>query len=633
MKQPSDILLQYWGFSSFRPMQEDIIQSVLDGKDTLALLPTGGGKSICFQVPALCNDGICIVVSPLIALMKDQVYNLKERGIKAAAIFSGMHKRLIDEILDNCIYGDYKFLYVSPERLQTELFQARMKQMNVNLIAVDESHCISQWGYDFRPPYLQIKDVREFFPNIPILALTATATPDVVDDIQEKLTFKEKNVLQKSFLRSNLSYSVLYEDAKLTKLTDILHKVKGTAVVYARNRRKTKEIADYILKCGISADFYHAGLSNDERSRKQDNWINERTRVIVSTNAFGMGIDKANVRVVVHMDMPESLEAYFQEAGRAGRDGQKAYAVLLFNMGDKLKARDQLKATMPSILEIKAVYNALGNFFQLAEGSGQFQNYPFDISEFCRRYNFAPIKTHHALKFLEQNEYIQVSEGVRLPSRVKVKTTKEIIYKFQVENAAYEPLIKLLLRSFGGIFDGFAAVKESFLANKLKTTKTKIEKALGKLDELGILIYEKQNNKPFIQYLYPRVAPINLQLDEPMIEQRKQTFEKKLQSILHYASTKDNCRSNMLLNYFGEKRDDRCGVCDFCVGRNKLELSDTELENISQQIKNELTDKAHSLEYLVDAIPYNNKGRLLQVFHWMLDHEYLRKDGDKYRMT
>lgn len=628
MKSAKQTLKEYWGFDDFRPLQEDIVMSVINGHDTLALLPTGGGKSICFQVPALMREGICIVISPLIALMKDQVENLNKNKIKAVAIYSGMSKRMIDITLDNCVYGNIKFLYVSPERLTTELFQVRMQKMNVNLIAIDEAHCISQWGYDFRPPYLKIADIRPFFPKIPILALTATATPQVVNDIQEKLAFKKENVLQKSFLRSNLSYSVLYEDAKMTKLVDILQKVKGTAVVYVRNRRRTKEIAEYLVKNKISASYYHAGLNNEQRSKRQEDWINDKTRVIVATNAFGMGIDKPEVRVVVHMDMPESPEAYFQEAGRAGRDGKKAYAVLLFNYSDKLKAIRELEDSMPNIKEIRNVYNALGNYFQLAIGSGLHQNYTFDIVEFCSRFNFNARKTFNALKFLEMSEILHVSEGVYSASKLRIIANKSDLYKFQVEHKQFDVIIKFLLRTYGGVLDDFVKIDEKLMAKKFEVTIEKVKQALNHLDKIGILEYEPSNNMPFIQYLKPRVAGIDVDLNIELIKDRISIYKTKLEAMLHYASNKNHCRSNVLLAYFGEDRNDRCGICDFCVGRNKIEINDVELEKMTNQIKHLIDREPHTVEFIVGEINYGNKEKVLQVMHWLIDHEMIMKNKD-----
>lgn len=625
MFSPKEILKKYWGFSSFRPLQEDIINSTLNGKDTLALLPTGGGKSICFQVPAMCQEGICIVVSPLIALMKDQVYHLKQKGIKATAIYSGMSKREIDIALDNCIYGGFKFLYVSPERLKTSIFVERVKQMKVNLWAVDEAHCISQWGYDFRPPYLQIAEIREFHPKIPVLALTATATPKVVDDIQEKLAFKEKNVFQKSFLRTNLSYSVLYQDAKLTKLVDILQKVKGTSVVYVRNRRKTKEIADYLQQCKISATHYHAGLKSEERSTKQDAWINNKVRVMVSTNAFGMGIDKPDVRTVVHMDLPDSPEAYFQEAGRAGRDEKKAYAVLLFNNADKLNAIEKLEETMPTIPEIKNVYKALGNFFQIAEGAGLEQNFDFNISAFCKRYSFNVLKTYQALKFLEQETYLYLSEGIYQPSKIMMLYNKQELYSFMLDNLELEPVVKYLLRAYGGIFDGYVKIKEKQIAQKLETDTASIIKVLQVLDRVGVLAYEKYSEEPYIQYLQPRVDTKNLYLNTKQINERIAVFKEKLNAMIHYATETTTCRSNILLAYFGEKNENTCGVCDVCLGRNEKDVDDKEYKEISSLIKTHIKNETLSLKQINDAVPYSNKEKLNRVVQILLDYNFLQK--------
>jgi len=631
MQSPHDILKKYWGYSSFRPLQEEIINEVLEGKDTLALLPTGGGKSICFQVPAMCKEGICIVVSPLIALMKDQVYHLQQKGISAVAIFSGMSKRLIDLTLDNCVYGNIKFLYVSPERLKTPIFIERLKKMKVNLWAIDEAHCISQWGYDFRPPYLEIAKIRDYHPEVPVLALTATATPDVAIDIQEKLAFKQNNLLQKSFLRKNLSYSVLYEDAKYAKLVDILQKVNGSSVVYVRNRRKTKEIADYLNQCKISATFYHAGLSNEERNIKQEKWIQNKIRVMVSTNAFGMGIDKPDVRTVIHMDMPESPEAYFQEAGRAGRDEKKAYAVLLFNLADKMNATEQLENTMPSLIEIANVYNALGNFFQLAIGSGTEKNHGFDLAKFCKRYNFNVLKTHNALKFLEQEELLFVSEGVFHKSKLMFIVSHQVLYKFMLENDILAPLVKFLLRSYSGIFDGLVNIDENLIAKKLKSTKIEIIKALEFLHKINIIHYEKFNDNAFIKYLEPRLPKNNLNLNKQQIEFRIQVFKKKLQAMINYATNKNTCRSNSLLAYFGEIRTDRCGVCDFCVGRNKLDVSDEEYKEWITQLKEQMANNAHSIDSLLQLIQHVNKDKLIHFFKWLIDYEILLKqENEKY---
>ncbi|MDA8901673.1 ATP-dependent DNA helicase, partial [bacterium] len=482
-----DILKQYWGYDLFRDSQEDIINSVLDGNNTLALLPTGGGKSICYQVPGMLNEGICIVVSPLIALMKDQVENLNKRGIKALAIFSGMNKREIDIALDNCVYGDYKFLYVSPERLQTKIFQVRVAKMKVNLIAVDESHCISQWGHDFRPAYQKIKDLRDIIDkSIPFLAVTATANKRVIDDVSEQLSIEKEHIIKQSFARDNLGYLVLQEENKRERLIKILKKANSSSIVYTNTRKSTMEIAHYLSHNGISADYYHGGLGQQDRDEKQKNWIDEKVKTIVATNAFGMGIDKPNMRVVVHMELPASPEAYFQEAGRAGRDGKKSFAALLYKPSDKLSLERFHELEFPELDIIKKVYNALGNYFRLAIGGGQFSNYEFNITEFCNQFNFRVIVAHHCLSILALADYIFLSEAIYRPSRVKSLVSNSELYTFQVRNAPYEGLIQFLLRKNEGIFDSYCKISPYLIGNALKKTEKEVETMLTHLTSLDI---------------------------------------------------------------------------------------------------------------------------------------------------
>lgn len=622
------ILLKHWGFNSFRPLQEDIINSVLEGNDTLALLPTGGGKSICFQVPALAKEGICIVVSPLIALMKDQVENLKKRGIKAEAVFSGMTKREIDIILDNCVYGNIKFLYVSPERIETELFKARYEKMNVNLIAIDESHCISQWGYDFRPSYLNIAHLRENKPNIPVLALTATATPEVVVDIQKQLQFKKENVLQKSFERKNLAYAVLEEENKNARLLKILKNVPGTSVVYVRSRKHTKDIASFLLKNGISADFYHAGLSNEERNLKQNNWINDKTRVIVSTNAFGMGIDKPNVRSVVHIDLPDSLEAYFQEAGRAGRDEKKAYAVLLVEEADRLDLTQRIINSFPEIETIKKVYQALANYYQLPIGSGFNESYDFNIVEFSNQYNFKVFTVFNCLKFLEKEGYIYLSEATFNPSRVKFELNKSELYEFQVKHPHHDLLIKTILRSYGGIFENYIKIDETELAQRLKTSKPKIEEGLHYLNSLDVISYLPQTTQPQLTYLTERLEDKNVVISAQHYHDRKEIAVKKMESVIYYATSKHKCRSEILLNYFGEKDTYRCGVCDVCLERNKLELSDVEFSSVSDQIKKVLKESPLPMTELVNHVKDVRDDKIIKVIQWLMENGKIKPNQE-----
>ncbi|MEI7594540.1 MAG: ATP-dependent DNA helicase RecQ [Bacteroidota bacterium] len=614
------ILIRYWGFDKFRPLQEDIILSVLSGKDTLALLPTGGGKSICFQVPALAREGICIVVSPLIALMKDQVEGLNKKGIKAIAIYSGMHIREIDIALENCIYGDTKFLYLSPERLKSELILERIKSMNVNLIAVDEAHCISQWGYDFRPPYLKIAEVRTLLPNVPVMALTATATADVVKDIQAKLLFKQENVFQKSFSRTNLTYTVLFEEDKLTRILLVAQKISGSGIIYVRNRKKTKEIALFLFKNNISADFYHAGLDIQTRDTKQDNWIKGVTRIIVCTNAFGMGIDKPDVRFVMHVDIPDSLEAYFQEAGRAGRDEKKSFALLLYNNSDIIDLKRNFEDSFPPIVFIRNVYQALGNYFKITIGAGEMQTFSFDINDFINVYNFKPIVAYKALQFLEKEGYILTSDNFNDSSKVYIPITKESLYKFQVSNSAYDPFIKTLLRAYSGIFTEFTKINERELAKKLNTTEEAIVKTLNILHKFEIIIYESVTNLPKITYLTARTNIENVVFSQENYEFLKHVAQKKLDSVITYVTSTNKCRNEMLLGYFGETNISRCGTCDYCRQRNKANLSKLDFDNLVSQIKPILLVKELTIEEIVKHVNGYHEDKIINVLIWLIDN-------------
>ena len=624
-----EILKQYWNHDAFRPMQQEIIQSVLLGHDTLALLPTGGGKSVCFQVPALAKEGICIVVSPLIALMKDQVENLKAKGIEAVQVVSGMSKREIDLALDNCIYGAVKFLYLSPERLLSELVQERIKYMNVNLIAVDEAHCISQWGYDFRPPYLHIADLRELHPDVPVLALTATATAEVQVDVQQKLRFKSPNVFRKSFERKNLSYAVLNEENKSRKLLDIANGVKGCGIVYVRSRKETVEIAKFYNDNGIRADYYHGGLPTGERGSRQDNWVNNRTRIIVATNAFGMGIDKPDVRFVIHKDLPESLEAYYQEAGRAGRDEHKAYAVLLYSPADKYKEEKKFELNFPPIEEIKKVYHALGSYYQLAYGTGAGVSFDLDISDFCSRYSLDPVKTLSSLKFLEQDEYLAFNESVFLPSRFRFEVLNEQLYNFQIQNSGWDPFIKTLLRSYGGAFENYVRLREFDLARRTNMSTQQVIEGLKQLQEYGILNYLPQTDHPQVTYLRPRLKANELHINKRLIEERKANYRQKIEAVFAY-STHKKCRSQMLLAYFDETNVPKCGICDVCLAekrrRNAAEIGDT----ITNEIVELLSVSSMDIGDLVTSLKSGMEKERMETIRLLLDAGKLKTDGVMY---
>ncbi len=627
-KTALDILKEFWGYSTFRPLQEEIIQSVINGKDTLALLPTGGGKSLCFQVPALLMDGICIVVSPLIALMRDQVYNLQKKNIPAQAIYSGMHYKDIDRIFDNCIYGHTKLLYLSPERLTTDIARERISKMNVNLIAVDEAHCISQWGYDFRPPYLKISEIRELLPNKPVLALTATATPDVVTDIQEKLEFSNGKVFQKSFFRNNLSYVVLEEDNKRDKMVDILKKVRGSGLVYVRNRKLTKDIALYLRSKKISADYYHAGLNSEIRSQKQESWINNHCSVMVCTNAFGMGIDKPDVRSVIHLDLPDSLEAYFQEAGRAGRDGQRSYAVLLFQIQDKLTLEKNFENAFPELEEVRNVYRALGSYLQLAVGGGIGNSYDFDLSEFCTNFKFKPVKAYNCLKILAQGGLIVLTDAIYISSSLKIIVSKDELYDYQLKNPKLDLIIKTILRLTQGAFQHFVKVKERQFANFLKISVGELVNAFHFLHKENIIDYHPQKDKPQLIFLEERLAAENLLLDQKMYNFRKERQQFRIDKAVAYAQS-PVCRSQQLLLYFGEKDSSPCGICDVCLGRTKVDLNPDDYHRYKQKIELVLKREQLSEAELVDSFSPKRQNQVIRALSFLIDEGIIEKENGK----
>jgi ATP-dependent DNA helicase RecQ len=621
-----DILKQFWGYATFRPLQEEIVRSVLNGQDTLALLPTGGGKSVCFQVPALALPGVCIVVSPLIALMKDQVEQLRKRGIQAAALYSGLNKREIDITLDNCVNGHLKFLYLSPERVKTDIVKERIKRMNVSLLAIDEAHCISQWGYDFRPPYLELAALRELIPNTPVIALTATATDTVKIDIQEKLAFRKgSQVFQKSFARANLSYSAFSEEDKERKLLEILKKVPGTAVVYVRSRKRTREIADILQRQRISATFYHAGLDNETRAARQESWIKGQARVVVATNAFGMGIDKADVRTVVHMDLPESPEAYYQEAGRAGRDEKKAYGVLLYNPLDLTNLEERVETAYPPVEMLRKVYQSLANYLKIAVGSSQFASFDFDIEDFQRKYNLPAINTYHALKRLEGEGFIQLNEGYYSPSRLMFAVNNKQLYEFQVANSLLDPLVKTLLRVYGGeLFISFMQISERNLAKHLHCSELDLVRHLDLLHQKNIVFYEKQKDKPQITFLTERYDAPRLPINVQHLETRKQTDLTRVRAMIGYASNELRCRTAILLEYFGEIAEEDCGVCDNCLQKKKTLTGTPDLLQHQEQILAVIRKQALPPEDVVSALPSAKKEDVLEIIRTLIQEGALK---------
>jgi ATP-dependent DNA helicase RecQ len=618
LKAISEILKSYWGYDSFRPFQESIIQSVVEKKDTLAILPTGGGKSICFQVPALAMDGLCLVVSPLIALMRDQVENLKKKNIPALLIYSGMSYRDVKRTLENAAYGNFKFLYLSPERLRTDLFLEYLPAMTINLIAVDEAHCISQWGYDFRPPYLQIADLREHLHGIPVLALTASATKLVQDDICEKLLFKNDHVrFQQSFARPNLSYSVFNVSAKQNKLLEILKNVKGSGIVYCKSRKRTKEITSLLLANNISADFYHAGLNTEERNRKQEDWVNDITRIIMCTNAFGMGIDKSNVRVVVHYDIPDALENYYQEAGRAGRDGKRAYAVLLYNDAELKDLAKQADIRYPELAEVKKVYQALMNYLQLPAGSGEGLFFDFDINDFVKKFGLNIYNTNYSLKILEQEGVFSYNDQFFLPSTVEFTTTRPGLEEFEKSFPLDSYLVKGLLRSYEGIFDNPTSISEYQLAKFLKSNIDDVRSGLKKLHHAGILEYSPQKDKPQLQFLQNRVQTEDLMINTAMLQKRKSNFEKRATAMIDYVKCQSRCRSKMIGNYFNDLKIIPCGICDNCINEKQLKITRTEFENIIDIIDKVLLKNALSMDQLLKSFAPARKNKVWKVVNYL----------------
>ena len=624
-----DILLRYWGYPSFRPMQEDIVDSVIDGNDTLALLPTGGGKSICFQVPAMTMEGTCIVITPLISLMKDQVMHLKKIGIAAAAIFSGMHHNEIEIAYNQAAFGMLKFLYVSPERLMTDAFIEALKKMKVCLLAVDESHCISQWGYDFRPPYLKIAEIRKYIPNTPVMALTATATPQVVDDIQYRLGFKKNNVFQTSYERKNVTYNVIHEADKYGLMYRLLNKMdKGSGIVYVRSRKRTKIIADWLQSAGISASFYHAGLDAKTRDYRQQLWMDGKIKVIVATNAFGMGIDKPDVRLVIHLDLPDSLEAYFQEAGRAGRDLQPSEAFLLVADTDVNKLRDNLKSSYPELEKIKMIYNTIGNYLQIPIGAGENQTYSFNINEFTQYYNFSLLEAYNAIKLIEREGYFVTSEALNTPSKIHIKAGREDLYRFQIEYKEYDTLIKYLLRNLPGVLSDFVNIREEHISQKTGMPIDVINKQLCNLERLNFLNYIPRSDKPQIQFLTSRIDTKYFSLSDDVYKNRRDDAGKRVQAVIDFVNNDDICRSVQLLRYFGENIKKTCNKCDVCSSRNQSELTEQEYQDISKTIIKELRESESNVYEILNTTKDYREEKVLTTIKWMLDNNIIKQDEE-----
>ena len=628
MNKYQEILKQYWGYDSFRDLQEEIITSIGEGKDTLGLMPTGGGKSITFQVPALAQSGLCIVITPLIALMKDQVQNLRKRGIKALAIYSGMTRQEIVTALENCIFGDYKFLYISPERLDTEIFRIKLRSMKVSMITVDESHCISQWGYDFRPAYLKIAEIRELLPGVPVLALTATATPEVVKDIQSRLNFREENVFRMSFERKNLAYIVRKTDNKTGELLHTLKRIDGSAIIYVRNRRRTKEITELLMQEGITADFYHAGLDNAVKDLRQKRWQNGEIRVMVATNAFGMGIDKPDVRIVLHIDLPDSPEAYFQEAGRAGRDGLKAYAVILYAKSDKMTLHKRVADTFPEKEYILQVYEHLQYYYQMAMGDGFQCIREFNLEEFCRKFKYFPVPVDSALKILTQAGYLEYTDEQDNASRILFTIRRDELYKLREMGTEAETLIQTILRSYTGVFTDYAYISEDTLAIRTGLTRQQIYNILVTLAKRRIVDYIPHKKTPYIIYTRERLELRYLHIPASVYEERKARYEARIKAMEEYVTSESVCRSRMLLRYFGEKNEHNCKQCDVCLNRHETDcLPEDSFREMRKQILELLARKSLPPAGIANAIEAERED-ISRVIQYLLEEGELKmQDG------
>ena len=621
-----EILKQYWNYDNFRGIQEEIIESIGKGHDTLGLMPTGGGKSITFQVPALAQPGLCLVITPLIALMKDQVRNLRDRGIKALAVYSGMTREEIVVALENCIFGDYKFLYISPERLDTDIFRAKLRNMKINMITVDESHCISQWGYDFRPAYLKISEIRELLPTVPVLALTATATPEVVKDIQTKLGFREDSrIFRMSFERKNLAYIVRNTESKQEELLHILNSVSGSAIVYTRNRKRTREVAELLVNNEITATFYHAGLNNDVKDQRQKSWLSGESRVMVATNAFGMGIDKPDVRLVIHVDLPDSPEAYFQEAGRAGRDGQKAYAVLLYAKSDKATLSKRITDTFPDKEYIRKVYEDVNYYFQMAMGDGLGCTFAFNLDEFCRNFKHFPVQADSALKILTRAGYLEYTDEQDNASRILFTIHRDELYKLRETDPETEKLINVILRSYTGLFTDYAYINEDSLAIRSGLTRQRIYEILLMLTRRHILHYIPRKKTPYIIYTRERQEAGRLAITRDIYEERKESYITRIKAMTEFATAEDKCRSRMLLRYFGEKNEHNCGLCDVCLSKHHSGMKLGEFQEMENQIREQLETSPLSAATLLNRIN-GEREKAERVLSYLLSEEIIQSN-------
>ena len=624
-----NVLKRYWGYSSFRPHQEDIVDSVISGRDTLALLPTGGGKSICFQVPAMAMDGVCIVVTPLISLMKDQVQHLKDLNIPARAIYSGMNNSLIELAYNEAVFGSLKFLYVSPERLITRAFIEAVKKMRVCLLAIDESHCISQWGYDFRPPYLKIADIRKYIPKTPLIALTATATPVVVDDIQYRLGFKMRNVFQSSFERKNVTYNVMKIQDKNGMLLRLFQKMSsGSGIVYVRSRSRTKTIAEWLQASGISATFYHAGIDAKTRDERQRLWMEGKTKVIVATNAFGMGIDKPDVRLVVHMDLPDSLEAYFQEAGRAGRDLKPSQTFLLVADSDIRKLKDNLDQSYPDIDRIKYIYDSIGKFLNVPIGAGENQSFDFILKDFAQHYQIPLLEAFNAIRLMTSEGYFTMSEAMLSPSELMITAGKDEIFHFTSNYRQYEQVIAFLLRNHPGILSNFVKINEEAISHNLGVEVETIQETLKKLESLNFLIFKQRSSKPQIHFNTDRMDIRQFALSDEVYRNRKEDAAKRIQAVIDFVNDDSTCRSIQLLRYFGEKTRKKCGKCDVCNNDNRIGLGDNDYKEISNLIYNDLDNGS----FHISEAPQHAKGyfeeKVFEVVRIMIDNGVIIQDEE-----